>query len=1311
MAQLILSAAAGASAFAPASGLGAFAARTAASAAAGVIGRQIDTAIFGPVRTKVTAGPRLDDLQVQASTEGAPIMRVYGAARVAGQIVWATNFKETVSETTESSGGKGGAPRIETTVTEYLYSVSFAVALCEGEIDRIGRVWADGKPIALAEYAARIYTGGEAQDPDSLIEAVEGASEAPAFRGVAYVVFEDMPLKAFGNRVPQLTFEVIRSLRNADPGALENVVSGVDLIPGSGEFVYATERVRRTVGEGASIAETANNNMGLADASVSYDALEALAPNCKTVALVTSWFGDDLRCDRAQIRPGVETATKTTEPLTWSVGGVARAGAHVVSEIDGRPAFGGTPSDAAVVQSIQDLKARGLKVVFYPFILMDVPDGNALPNPYTGGLGQPAYPWRGRITCDPAPGAAGSPDKTAAAASQVDALFGTASAADFSVSGESVAYAGPAEWSLRRMILHYAHLCVAAGGVDGFLIGSELPGLTRVRSSASAYPAVAQLKQLAGDVRAVLGPGAKISYAADWSEYFGHRPDDGGGDVYFHLDPLWADAAVDFVGIDNYMPYADWRDGLAHADALAGWTSTYDIAYLQANMRGGEGYDWFYASAADRAAQMRSPIADGAAGKDWVFRYKDLWGWWANAHYNRPGGVESGTPTDWIPESKPIWFTEVGCPAVDKGANQPNVFIDPKSSESQLPYFSNGRRDDLIQRRYLEAVYGYWADPANNPTSTVYGAPMVALDGVLAYAWDARPFPDFPVRSDVWGDADNWERGHWLTGRLGRLPLADLVRALAAEVGVSAVEAGDLTAMMTGYVLDRPMSPREAIEPLMRTFQFDAAETGAALRFVPRRRAPAVSVARDGLAENEDGEFSLSRAQETDLPVSVSLGYFDAFSDYRHSVAEARLIAGFSDRKSTVEIAAMLEASEAQGLADAVLADAWVMRETAQFALPPSAAALEPSDVIELSAHGRSAQYRITSIEDAGERRIEAVRTEPAVYDRIPGPVRRRAAAADPVYGPPVAVFLDLPLLRGDEIPHAPYVAAFARPWPGGLSVYRSAAGGAPFLAGRVGAPAVIGVLTEDLAPGPFGRWDRANTVRVRLFGGALEARAEIDVLAGANVAAIETPSGSWEVVQFQAASLFGDALYELSGLLRGQAGTESAGEAAHPAGSRFVLIDPAVVQVDLKLDQRGLAFDWRVGPEGAAMTDPAFVETTAAFAGTGLRPLRPAHLTARKLGADIELSWVRRTRIGGDSWEAGEPPVAEETETYEVDILSGESPVRTLTTVSPSATYSAGQQTADFGPGGPGDLLSVALYQVSAVFGRGAAARATLSI
>src|SRR5690606_22468342 len=204
---------------------------------------------------------------------------------------------------------------------------------------------------------------------------------------------------------------------------------------------------------------------------------------------------------------------------------------------------------------------------------------------------------------------------------------------------------------------------------------------------------------------------------------FGHQPQDGSGDVRFHLDPLWASPAIDAVGIDNYMPLSDWRDGDHGGGNPDGARGPHDLSALAGAIAGGEGFDWYYASDADRLERRRSLITDGARGKHWLCRYKDLVGWWTNAHYDRRAGVEVAEPTAWQPCSKPIWFTELGCAAIDKGPNRPNAFPDPKSAEHALPPFSAGGRDDAAQRAFLEAHFGHWDPEApgfrdeNNPLS------------------------------------------------------------------------------------------------------------------------------------------------------------------------------------------------------------------------------------------------------------------------------------------------------------------------------------------------------------------------------------------------------------------------------------------------------------------------------------------------------------------------------------------------------------------------------------------------------------------
>jgi hypothetical protein len=231
---------------------------------------------------------------------------VFGRARVAGQVIWAARFKERWVDVQSGGGGPSGSkggPR----TTSAAYSLSFAVAVCEGPIDGIGRVWADGKPMDMAGVVMRVHTGAEDQAPDPLIAAVEG--DAPAYRGTAYVVFEDLPLGAYGNRPPQLSFEVFHRPRaGGAPAGLEERLKGVCLIPGAGEFVYATDLVLRRDGLTRTTAETLNNTEGRPDLVVSLDQLQAQLPNVEEVTLVVAWFGDDLRCgscaDPAQGRAG-----------------------------------------------------------------------------------------------------------------------------------------------------------------------------------------------------------------------------------------------------------------------------------------------------------------------------------------------------------------------------------------------------------------------------------------------------------------------------------------------------------------------------------------------------------------------------------------------------------------------------------------------------------------------------------------------------------------------------------------------------------------------------------------------------------------------------------------------------------------------------------------------------------------------------------------------------------------------------------------------------------------------------------------------
>lgn len=167
------------------------------------IGRQADQAVFGSGNR---TGPRLKELSVTTSSYGQPVPRQFGRMRTAGTIIWATDLVE--SKSTEG-GGKG-----KPSTTTYSYSASFAVAVSSTPITEVRRVWADGRLLRgmagdlKVEGAMRTYRGFGDDPVDPLISADKGG-DAPGFRDFAYVVFEDLQLADFGNRIPALTFEVI----------------------------------------------------------------------------------------------------------------------------------------------------------------------------------------------------------------------------------------------------------------------------------------------------------------------------------------------------------------------------------------------------------------------------------------------------------------------------------------------------------------------------------------------------------------------------------------------------------------------------------------------------------------------------------------------------------------------------------------------------------------------------------------------------------------------------------------------------------------------------------------------------------------------------------------------------------------------------------------------------------------------------------------------------------------------------------------------------------------------------------------------
>lgn len=193
-----------------------------------LIGQQADAAIFAP---KPRQGPRLGELAVQTSSYGTQIPKIFGTMRVAGTVIWATDLRERKS----SDGGGKGRPK----TVNYSYSASFAVALSGRPIKAVRRIWADGKLLrgASGEFKSRtgyrLHHGGEEQPVDPLIASAEGMSGTPAFRGIAYAMFEDFQLEDYGNRIPSLTFEIVADEQPVTIGAVAEALGGEAVTAGA----------------------------------------------------------------------------------------------------------------------------------------------------------------------------------------------------------------------------------------------------------------------------------------------------------------------------------------------------------------------------------------------------------------------------------------------------------------------------------------------------------------------------------------------------------------------------------------------------------------------------------------------------------------------------------------------------------------------------------------------------------------------------------------------------------------------------------------------------------------------------------------------------------------------------------------------------------------------------------------------------------------------------------------------------------------------------------------------------------------------
>jgi hypothetical protein len=670
------------------------------------------------------------------------------------------------------------------------------------------------------------------------------------------------------------------------------------------------------------------------------------------------------------------------------------------------------------------------------------------------------------------------------------------------------------------------------------------------------------------------------------------------------------------------------------------------------------------------------------------------------------------------PQFDAAWCDELGCPAVDKGPNQPNVFPDPKSAENAIPYFSSAGRSDLAQQRFLEAHAAHWNpaepdfDEAQNPLSPIYGGRMVDIERVYVWAWDARPFPAFPARGDRWTDGSNWHCGHWLNGRLGNPDAGALINAILADHGLPPADVVHADGTLHGYVVAAPNSARAALEPIVELFDLAVCEEAAGLVF-RRRGAQDTRPAEISELVSDGGNpvIETIRSPDHQLPVELVLAFREPFAEYQTAAVRNFRFGADGSRQQTIDFPGVLETGQGRALLDDLMRRIWAEREQVTFAIAEHRADIRPGAVLRLPATGVDSDFIVTEIEDGLVRRITArqiARTPPSPW--LPSGFGQ-VPAQEALAGKPHALFLDLPSRSGTAAPEDQFrVAVWQKPWRSQVVLASPEDTGFGFRT-AVDKPADLGLLIEPLPAGFEGRIDRATTITVELFDAEAASVSRLQFLNGANAAAIRSATGAWEIVQFESAEEIEPDVWRLSDLLRGQLGTSDAMAAGAPAGADFVMLDDAVQPAGLRASEAGLLLNWRVGPSDTDISSENFF----AHAGIGgLRarlPLSPVHLRCRENAGGAEISWIRRGRVEADDWGQSEIPLGEEREEYQIEIASAGGPVvRTVLSPQQSWQYVSADIAVDFG-GLPAEIdVTVRQFSAAAGFGLPATRRFTLS-
>lgn len=545
---------------------------------------------------------------------------------------------------------------------------------------------------------------------------------------------------------------------------------------------------------------------------------------------------------------------------------------------------------------------------------------------------------------------------------------------------------------------------------------------------------------------------------------------------------------------------------------------------------------------------------------------------------------------------------------------------------------------------------------------------------------------------------------------LGQVVTAEVTNT--QSLFASDVDVSELTQRLRGYKVASG-SVRSALEPLQTAYPFDVVQSGYKVRISARGKNPVTEVAIDELYAGEEGDdeaLSQSREMDSQLPARVTVKYLDADREYDVSQQRYERASTASVDESTLDLALVMDADQAAQVAEVMCYLAWLERSEFSFTLPPAYLLVEPSDVITLRDDEVSYELRITETSVGLEGRVEckAVPNKASLYaSNAVGGTGVIPSGVVTLPGRSLAVLLDIPVIDETTQNDPGVVAAvtgYTAGWPGAVLIGSSDNGQTYMDLQGFSGKATLGTAAGKLQANG-GTVIDMSSISVSLISGQLESVTRDQMLSGINYAAYGQ-DGRWEIVRFQNAVLQSDGSYLVSGFLRGQRGTEWA-TGTHEDGDRFVLLDdPDNAFIDLPASALAEARLYKAVTSRQSADDAATQSFT--YKGVNLQPLSPVYARGSRNAGSLTVIWTRRSRLSSSWWTTGMvAPLGESSESYEVDVMSGSSVVRTIATTSAAITYTAAQQQADFGS--VQGAITLRIFQLSSAVGRGRALEVTL--